>query len=297
MKSPLPTISGVAPSVCWLPEGNWATILDFLVNQFPGINRNAWITRLQNGNVVSEHGDIFTPTTPYQSHIRIFYYRHLEHEQRIPFDERILFQNDHLLVVDKPPFLPVAPTGRFLQETLLVRLKNKLGIVTLTPIHRLDRATSGVMLFSTNEATRGLYQTLFQKRAVTKQYEALAPTTSCIEFPLTYKSRLVKGEPFFRMKEIAGEPNSETHINIKKISGDLAHYLLTPITGKQHQLRVHLSSLGIPILNDIFYPIVQPEQPDDYSKPLKLLAKSIAFKDPITHADRYFESEQELLPI
>lgn len=297
MKAPLPTINGVTPSICWLPEGHWPTVLDFLIDHFPFISADTWMMRMHKGEVVSEHGMAITPTTSYQPQTRIFYYRHIDNETRIPVDEKIIFQNDHLVVVDKPPFLPVTPTGPFVQESLLVRLKKTLRCDTLSPIHRLDRATSGIMLFSVNEATRGVYQTLFQQRAITKQYEAIAPTTNKIDFPFVYKSRLVKGEPFFIMKEVAGKPNSETHIDVKKINGGWTHYLLRPITGKQHQLRIHLSSLGIPIRHDSLYPVVLPKQPDDYSKPLQLLAKSIAFKDPLTHVDHYFESEQSLMTI
>ena len=297
MKAPLPTINGVAPSYCWLPEGNWATILDFLIQQFPYIPPDVLSARMTRGEVVTENGDILLPNSPYRSHRHLFYYREIPDEPRIPFVEQVLYQDDHLLVVDKPPFLPVTPSGRFLKETLLVRLKNTTGIETITPIHRLDRATTGVMLFSKNESSRGLYQSLFQKKEVVKYYEAIGLSNSTIVFPLHYKSRLVKGEPFFRMKEIDGEPNSDTHIRVKKIAGDLTHYLLQPMTGKQHQLRVHLASLGISILNDTFYPIAQPEQPDDYSKPLQLLAKSIAFTDPITQEERYFESGQRLMAI
>lgn len=297
MKAPLPTIDGVAPSYCWLPEGHWPTMLDFLIHQFPHISADILLARMIKNEIVAENGDVLLPNAPYRPHSRIFYYREIPDEPKIPFNETILYQDDHLLVVDKPPFLPVTPSGKFLKETLLVRLKKSTGIETLTPIHRLDRATSGVMLFSVNESTRGLYQSLFQNRAVVKCYEAIGLTNCAITFPINYKSRLVKGEPFFRMKEVNGEPNSETHISAKKTAGELTHYLLKPVTGKQHQLRVHLASLNIPILNDMFYPTAQPEQPDDYSKPLQLLAKSIQFKDPITQLDRYFESNQKLIDI
>lgn len=296
MKKPLPTINGVTPSCCWLPDGNWPSVLEFLVETFPHIDRAQWLARMGRGDVVNEAGRALTANSAYTPHTRIFYYRQLNHEPPIPVTEHIIFQNDHLLVVDKPHFLPVTPTGKFLQETLLVRLKKTTGIDTLAPIHRLDRATAGVLLISTHPPTRGAYQQLFQQHAVKKTYEAIAPIMART-VPFIYKSRLTKGEPFFTMKEIEGIPNSETRIDIKKISGQLAHYVLQPITGKQHQLRVHLASLGAPILHDTFYPNVQPEQADDYAKPLQLLAKSIAFIDPINQQAHYFESTQSLMTI
>ncbi len=164
----------------------------------------------------------------------------------------------------------------------------------LTPIHRLDRETAGVVIFSRREASRGTYQSLFQKRSVAKVYEALAAPLAGARFPLLHQSRMVEGEPFFRMREVPGEPNSETVIEVIEARGELVLYRLRPHTGRQHQLRVHLSALGIPILNDAFYPDALPCKGDDFSRPLQLLARSIAFADPLTSAPRYFESARRL---
>jgi tRNA pseudouridine32 synthase/23S rRNA pseudouridine746 synthase len=199
--------------------------------------------------------------------MRIWYYRELDEETPIPFEERILFQDEHLLVVDKPHFLPMIPTGRFLHETLLVRLKRKLELPHLTPIHRLDRETAGVVIFSHNLATRGTYQSMFQKRSIRKVYEALAPALEGRDFPFTYRSRMVDGEKFFVMKEEEGEPNSETLVELIERRGGLARYRLHPHTGRKHQLRLHLASLGVPILNDDFYPVALPCKGDDFSSP------------------------------
>ena len=291
----LPTRNGVGPSCVGLPAGAWQTITDFLVERFPAINRNVWLQRMAENLVVDEFGVLVTAERPYPSHMRIYYYRAVEEEQRIPFDEVILHQDEHLIVADKPHFLPVTPSGHFLQETLLVRLKNRLGIDTLIPIHRIDRETAGLVLFSVQPAERNAYQALFRHRTVTKHYEAVAPWRDDLTFPLTRKSRIVEGVPFFRQREIAGETNSETQINVLATDGSLAKYALSPVTGKKHQLRVHMNALGLPILNDRMYPPVAVTPDDDYALPLQLLAKSIAFDDPVTGQKRYFQSQRVLL--
>jgi len=297
MNSPLPIRDGVSPSKHHLPEGGWLTMLEFLLYYFPDVSRETWLARMQRGEVVDIDGVSIQPEHTYRARTTLFYYREVEDEAVVPFEEVVLFRDEHLLVVDKPHFLPVTPSGRYLQETLLVRLKRKLQLEHLTPLHRLDRETAGVVLFSINPASRGDYTLLFQQRAMSKVYEALAPTLVGQELPLIRRSRMEKGEPFFRMQEVEGEPNSETHIELLEQLGDIGHYRLSPVSGKTHQLRVHLAALGIPILNDPLYPELMAEKGCDYNHPLQLLAKSIAFKDPYSGEERYFESERILSPL
>ncbi len=290
----LPTRLGVGPSCIGLPAGSWATITDFLTERFPAIARQTWLERMQQGLMADEFGAAVTPERAYQGHIRIFYYRSLDAEPRIPFDEVVIYQDEHLVVADKPHFLPVTPSGHYLQETLLVRLKNRLGIDALTPIHRIDRETAGLVLFSTQVADRNAYQGLFRQHNISKHYEAIAPWRDDLSLPLTRKSRIVEDEPFFRQREVPGEPNSETHVDVLEVHGNTARYALSPVTGKKHQLRVHMNALGLPILNDRMYPPVNNTPDDDYSLPLQLLAKSIAFTDPVTGEARRFESNFRL---
>ncbi len=290
----LVTRHGVSPSCVGLPAGHWPTITDFLVERFPAITRAVWLQRMQDGLVIDEFGAAVTPGRPYQGHMRVYYYRAIDDEPRIPFEETVLYQDEHLVVADKPHFLPVTPSGSYLQETLLVRLKNRLGIDTLIPIHRIDRETAGLVLFSVQPAERDAYQALFRQRNVAKHYEAIAPWRQDLRFPLTRQSRIVEDEPFFRQLEVPGEPNSETHIDTLEIKGDKARYALSPVTGKKHQLRMHMNALGIPILNDRMYPPVAHTPDDDYRYPLQLLAKSIAFTDPVTGQPRQFESRLSL---
>lgn len=294
LPAPLPVIDGVAPSYLWLPVGEWPNLLAFLIQRFPAIDSATWVARMARGEVVDGNGLRLMPDSPYRRGMCIFYYREPPAETPIPFEETILYQDERILVADKPHFLPMIPSGRFLHETLLVRLKKKTGLADLTPIHRLDRETAGVVIFSHDIGSRGAYQSLFQQRLVDKTYEALAPTAPDLALPLVYRSRMVEGTPFFRMQEVAGEPNSETRIELIERRATCSLYRLRPLTGKKHQLRVHLAALGIPIINDTFYPDVYPCKGDDLSTPLKLLAREIAFVDPLDGRPRRFTSQREL---
>ncbi|RBA24725.1 pseudouridine synthase [Herminiimonas fonticola] len=288
--------NGVGPSSVALPPGQWQTIIDFLVEQFPAIPRSEWLARMQRGDVLDAHGKALSVSSGYQPNSKIFYFRNLPVEPRIPFDEVVLYQDDYLLAVDKPHFLPVTPAGRYLQETLLVRLKNSLGIDTLAPMHRIDRETAGLVLFTIQPHTRNLYQTLFRERSVSKEYEAIAPYRADLALPTTYRSRLLESAAFMKMEEVAGEANAETAIDLMEVQGALARYKLEPVSGQKHQLRAHMAALGIPIVNDRIYPELYPDEgaEQDYSQPLKLLAKTISFTDPISRQLRQFESRQSL---
>lgn len=290
LNAPLPIREGVGPSCQWLPAGAWETVLDFFLAQYPHVDATTWEARMARGHVKDEAGRCVNPKTAFRVGACIFYYRELENESSIPFVERVLYQDEHILVADKPHFLPVIPAGRFLRETLLVRLRKQYAAKDLAPVHRLDRETAGVVLFSLNPETRGHYTSLFRNRQVTKIYEALAPTLAKSIFPIVRRSRLVRGEPFFRMKEVSGEANSETHVSVIDTAGDFTRYRLVPSTGRKHQLRLHLAALEIPVVNDKLYPALTRVADDDFSRPLKLLAKSISFADPMTGREHYFES-------
>ena len=296
---PLPLRDGVAPSYLWLPADAAGPLLPFLLKAFPAIPEASWQARMARGDVVDGTGRVLGADSPLRRGMRLWYYREVDAEAPIPFAEQILFADEHLVVVDKPHFLPMTPGGRYVQETLLTRLKRSFGEATLTPIHRLDRETAGVVIFSRRADSRGAYQSLFQKRSVRKTYEALAAPMPGRAFPFTYRSRMVEGASFFLMREEQGEPNgepnAETLVDVIGVRGEQVLYRLEPHTGRKHQLRVHMAALGAPILNDTFYPVALPAGQDDFARPLKLLARSIAFEDPVSGVSRCFSSARSLL--
>jgi tRNA pseudouridine32 synthase / 23S rRNA pseudouridine746 synthase len=297
----LPTLDGVSPSVMVLPilpnHLQLDSVLSFLELSAHIPPGQSWRVRMQSGLVLNDNGQPLSPDAPYSAGQRIYYYRHVPNEPHIPFEEAIVYQDAHLLVADKPHFLPVSPTGRYVQETLLVRLKKRTGLNDLVPIHRIDRDTAGLVLFSVQPATRDAYAALFRQRAVEKSYEAIAPYRADLPFPRVHASRMVHAASFMQMQEVAGAPNSETHMALIEQRGGLARYQLRPVTGKRHQLRVHMLSLGLPICGDAIYPVLTPEpslEALDYSAPLQLLAQRIAFVDPVSRLAHQFSSLQGL---
>lgn len=301
---PLPLLDGIKPSYLVLPHDKsfyGLPLLRFLCVRFPFVDESHWRKRLNSGFVVGSDGTVLDADSPFQPGQTIYYYREISRkdEPRIPFDEKILYVDGHLIVADKPPFLPVIPSGRFLRETLLTRLRlhpelEGLNVEHITPVHRLDKDTAGVMLLSHNPASRRDYQSMFQNKKVRKTYEALAPTRTDLVYPYSVQSRLVRGDPFYLTKEVEGEPNAFTIIELIENRGENSLYRLQPVTGKKHQLRVHMMSLGMPLLNDALYPTPLPAGGEDYEKPLKLLAKSIEFTDPVSGKNRKFETTQKL---
>ncbi|WP_085640460.1 MULTISPECIES: pseudouridine synthase [unclassified Pseudomonas] len=279
-------------STLHLPPGAWLTVLDCLCERFGAISREQWLDRIARGRVLDGEGRPISVDLPYKEGLRIHYFREVPDEKPIPVEESILYTDDHLVVVDKPHFLPVIPSGGYVEQTLLRRLIRRLDNPHLVPLHRIDRHTAGLVIFSADPQSRSAYQSLFPTRQIEKRYEAIAPALPQLSFPLVHKSRLVDGVPFFRTQEIEGTCNSETLVQVREKNGDLWRYSLFPVTGKKHQLRVHMTALGASICNDPFYPQVSADADaeDDYDKPLKLLAQGLRFIDPVTGQEREFES-------
>lgn len=282
------------PSRLQLPPGNWVSLLEGLCARFPRIDRLQWESRFARGRVQDAQGRALAADMPWQVGLEIRYFREVADEPVIPFVETILHHDAHLLVADKPHFLPTAPAGAFVRETLLARLIERTGNADLVPLHRLDRLTAGLVLFSTQPETRDAYQRLFRERRIEKTYEALAPALPDLRFPLERHSRLQPGEPFFRMVEGPGEPNARTRIEVIDAHGPVWRYRLVPESGRKHQLRVHMAALGAPILGDGFYPQLQDRPQGEGEPPLQLLAQALAFDDPLTGQRRSFRSARTL---
>ena len=298
-----PARDGVSASRLALQAGPWATVCEFLTARLrPGI---AWAERMAQGDVLDANGRPLPASAPCVPGQVVWYWRSLPPEPRVPFELELLHQDAHLVVVDKPHFLASIPGGRYLQETALVRLKRLLGNEDLVPLHRLDRETAGLLLFSADPDTRNAYHALMRERRVHKVYEAVAPCRADLAFPLQASHRL-RNPPQGRHLPVQVEPaapgdaNAHTQIELLQRlgSGDLAHYRLLPHTGHRHQLRAQMNALGLPIIGDRIYPRLWPEPaddaPPDYSQPLQLLARELVFEDPVSGEVRRFVSTRQL---
>lgn len=306
MPSPLPVRDGVGATRLRVPRtGPWPTVAAYMAERFFHLDPERLLARFDRGEIVAADAVPLTRRTPLAAVDFVWYYREPAVEVDIPFVEEVMYQDDDLVVIDKPHFLPTTPAGKYVQNSALVRLRNRLGNPDLTPIHRLDRATAGVLMFSARPATRGAYQLLFQNRRIEKVYEAVSdrpagwdvarPALAGRAFPLTVRSRIEKfrGQVCVQVDE-NGEPNSETVIELLGADDRVVHTLLRPHTGRMHQLRVHLASVGAGIRNDRLYPQLLPERPDDHARPLQLLARELRFTDPLTGAAREFVTRRTL---
>ena len=292
--SPLPQRNGLDPARMKLPaEGPWATVRDHLVERIPRLPADRLDEMLAEERIVGVDGPI-SIDTPFLPGAFIWFHRDLPDEVPVPFEIGIVHADEQLVVVDKPHFLATIPRGQHVVETALVRLRRDLGLPELSPAHRLDRVTAGLLMFVTRREYRGKYQTLFRDRKVRKEYEAIARHDPGLDLPVTVRSRIVKERGTITAQEVPGPVNAETYVELAEHADGRGRYRLVPATGRTHQLRVHMNHLGIPILGDRFYPTVTETPLDDFSRPLQLLAKTLEFTDPVTGAHRRFESKLTL---
>ncbi|MBT2442638.1 pseudouridylate synthase [Streptomyces sp. ISL-36] len=295
--APLPQREGVDPAWVRLPEDPgrvWGTVGDHLRARFGGaIGVGRVEEMLRDGRFVGVDGPV-SGGEPYAAGLRLWFHRDFPPEERVPFEIGIVYRDERIVVADKPHFLATMPRGRHVTETALARLRRELGTAELQPAHRLDRMTAGLVLFVVRPQDRGAYQTLFRDRLVGKEYEAVAPYDPGLALPVTVRSRIVKERGVMAAREEPGEPNSESRIELVEHRNGFGRYRLLPATGQTHQLRVHMNALGLPILNDPVYPVVREDGPEDFGRPLQLLARRLEFTDPLTRTPLRFESRLRL---
>ncbi|WP_328539704.1 RluA family pseudouridine synthase [Streptomyces sp. NBC_00344] len=291
--APLPQREGIDPVRLRLPsDGTWATVRDHLVERLPA-GAATVDAMLRDGAFVGADGPV-TADTPYAPGASVWFHRDFPDEVPVPYPIDVRYRDDHILVADKPHFLATMPRGSHVTQTALARLRRDLDLPELSPAHRLDRLTAGLILFCVRADERGAYQTLFRDRKVRKEYEAVAPYLPGLTLPHTARSRIEKVPGIVAAFETAGEPNSETRIELTGHRAGLGRYRLTPVTGRTHQIRVHMNALGVPLLGDPFYPVVTDPAPDDFSRPLQLLSRMLEFTDPVTGIEHRFESGRTL---
>ncbi|MFD3654711.1 RluA family pseudouridine synthase [Streptomyces sp. NPDC058620] len=293
--APLPQRDGVDPVRIRLPDDPDAgrgTVRDHLLERFgAAIGAERVDAMFAEGRFVGADGVAVGPDEPCTAGRFLWFHRDFAPEEPVPFPVGVVYRDAHLVVADKPHFLATTPRGRHITETAVARLRRELGAGRLQPAHRLDRLTAGLVLFVVRPEERGAYQTLFRDRLVRKEYEAVAPYDPRLDFPRTVRSRIVKQRGVIAAREEPGEPNSESRIELLEHREGLGRYRLLPATGRTHQLRVHMNALGLPLVHDPVYPVVEQESgPDDYSRPLQLLARVLEFTDPVTGEPRRFES-------
>jgi tRNA pseudouridine32 synthase / 23S rRNA pseudouridine746 synthase len=281
--APLPVRDGLGPARVRLHGG-------VVVDEFRARWGAAAAAKVLAGEVVLPDGTVVSATTVLPAGAHVYFYRELRDEVPVPFDIPVLYRGDDIVVVDKPHFLATMPRGRHVAQTAVVRLRRELDLPELSPAHRLDRLTAGVLLFTTRREIRGAYQTLFSRGEVRKTYLARAAVDQDLEFPRVVRNRINKRRGQLQAVEEPGEPNAETLV---EHLGD-GLYRLTPHTGRTHQLRVHMAGLGLPIDNDPLYPHVVDVAPGDFSTPLQLLAESLEFEDPVSGHQRAFASRRTL---
>lgn len=292
-----PARDGVAASSLSTPPGHWPSLQAFLAERFAHVGPDVWQQRLQAGAVLNAQGQRLAPDAPFAPNQRLFYYREVAVEPEPRESEVVLFQDAHLVVADKPHGMPVTPSGQYVRQTLVARLRARLNLPALSPLHRIDLDTAGLVLFSVNPSERNAYQTLFRERTVHKTYEAIARWNPSLPWPVRRESRLEVGAHFMQQAEVSGEVNAITTITPIEHAGAWARYRLEPLSGQRHQLRAHMQALGLPLLGDGIYPVLTPEGHSDPAKPLQLLAQAIAFDDPVTGQARYFTSQRKLLEL
>lgn len=302
--APLPIRDGLNPVRLQMPPGGQqVTVLQFLQERFAYDAENL-ARKVGAGEVVDELGRPFDEHSPYRGGSLIFLYRDPVPEKRVPYEIEIIHEDDDLLVIDKPHFLATTPKGAYIVESALVRLRRQYRLDELSPAHRLDRLTAGVLVFTKRAELRRAYHEMFAHRTVLKSYQAVARVNADLELPIVVQSRIHKERGVMQAQTVAGEPNTETRVELaatcsvdpQNFAGldRIGLYNLFPHTGKTHQLRLHMAGLGVGILNDNYYPEFYSVDMDDYQNPLQLLAKTLEYQDPFTGKARFFESTRNL---
>jgi tRNA pseudouridine32 synthase/23S rRNA pseudouridine746 synthase len=280
-----------------MPQGGpWVTLREHLVERLAtGLAPDEVDRKLRAGEFVDASGAPVPVDAPFVPRSVVWTHRDLPDEVPVPFDIELLHRDERLVVVDKPHFLSTMPRGRHVVQSALARARVLTGLPRLTPAHRLDRPTAGVLLLTTEQRWRGAYQGLFASGEVHKEYLTVAPVRDDLDLPLVRRTHVAKEHGVHQAREVPdASPNAETLVELLDRRGALGLYRLTPRTGRTHQLRCQLHGLGIPILNDPLYPVDREPADDDFSRPLQLLSAVLEFDDPVDGGRRRFETRRGL---
>lgn len=299
-RSPLPQRNGL--DAAWVRTPNrvrgipdqWSTMGAWLLEKLPAVAQPDRL--LTEGRFVYGDGTVLRDGDDYRPHTFVWFHRELRDEPEVPGTIDVVHRDERIVVVDKPPFLSTIPRGWHVMQSVVVRLRADLGLPELTPAHRLDRVTSGLLILTTEKQWRGPYQSLFEHRLVQKVYRARAAVDPALELPTTVENHIVKHRGSLQVEIVPdAAPNARTRVQLERDNGDdFGDYRLTPQTGRTHQLRAHMNGLGVPIVGDPLYPEVLDVDIDDFSTPLQLLASELSFLDPVDGTSRHFASARSL---
>jgi tRNA pseudouridine32 synthase/23S rRNA pseudouridine746 synthase len=273
--------NGLGPARLRLQGGN---VADELGRRFGPPARD----KVLAGDVFDADGTALSADTEMTAGAHVYLYRDLPDEVPVPYPMPVLYRDDNIVAVDKPHFLATMPRGSHVAQTALVRLRRDLGLAELSPAHRLDRLTAGVLLFTARREVRGAYQSMFARGELMKTYLAVSSVQPGLAAPQVISNRIVKQRGTLQARIEPGEPNAETRIEPL----GAGRYRLIPRTGRTHQLRLHMAAIGLPIDNDPLYPNVIDVEPGDFTAPLRLIAHRLEFSDPLTGDRRCFVSSR-----
>lgn len=298
-KSPLPPRNGLGASWLRTPDRGkptpWPTIRDFLIDRLGPLGADGVDAMLADGEFANGRGARWSGAESVTPNTFIWFHKQLRPEVVAPFELPVIYRDERILVIDKPPFVATTPRGRHVLNSVVVRARTELELPELSPAHRLDRLTAGVLILTTRARWRAAYQECFQRRRVRKRYLAIAPIRPDLQLPRVVLSHLAKAPDSLQVREIPGRtPNAESEIELLERRSGFGLYQLHARTGQMHQLRVHLNALGIPIVGDPLYPIVGTLTDDDHENPLRLLAAQTSFVDPVDHVAHTFCSARQL---
>lgn len=224
----------------------------YLSRRFSYLSRTAWQREIESGRVLLNGRVILNVKKKINEGDRILYNPPSLEEPEVDFNYSIIFENLNYLAVCKTGNLPVHPSGIFFRNTLVSSLEEKFS-KKFYPVHRLDRETSGAILFGKSAGAASAVQRNFS--GVSKEYIAVVRGVTeenfDVDIPIgTARSSLIKKK---REAFPGAEETALTHFIRLSSYGDFSLVKALPVTGRMHQIRVHLKYAGHPIVGDKMY--------------------------------------------
>jgi 23S rRNA pseudouridine1911/1915/1917 synthase len=236
----------------------WAgqMILAYYTQQYPHSGQAEWRERITSGQILLE-GDQADPETLLRPGQWLTYHRPPWEEPEVPLSFTVLYEDLDLLVVAKPAGLPVLPAGGFLEHTLLWQLQQRYPRETPLPIHRLGRGTSGLMLLARSSLARANLSQQMRNHCIRKNYRALVASGDLPDhFTIT---QAIGKIPHPALGYVYGATteglSAYSECSVLRRTPDTTLLDVTILTGRPHQIRIHLATVGFPLIGDPLYGI------------------------------------------